>query len=248
VVSLLSNASLQRNIRLLYRASQHGWTGADFRARCNEQGPTITLVRVADSNCVFGAYVSVSWPSIPEGKWFAPVADESKTSFLFSLSNSYNRPLKFRLRNEKFAIYGHTSHGPVFGGTQNPADSPDIILGIKRDNGPATPVVAVSPVAPPAAIGGAGGGGQQAPIAYANPAVSTGAAEKNASSCAVFPFNHPGGNSINTPVSYVIDEQCEIDAGLPSTSGIVHDRRLLASSARFKCQEIEVFAVTPHRG
>jgi hypothetical protein len=132
------------SVKLLYRCTRDGYTAADFRRHCTDAGPTITLVKVAGTNFVFGAYSAVSWPQVPAGSFFTPVSDESKSSFLFSLLNAHRRPLKFKLKHSDYAIYAHASHGPVFGG--GPTHSPDIIFGVRDEatagSSPAAPGVA----------------------------------------------------------------------------------------------------------
>ena len=44
-----------------YHARTDGWYGVDFHSRCDDKGPTVTLLQVDDY--VFGGYASVSWTS-----------------------------------------------------------------------------------------------------------------------------------------------------------------------------------------
>jgi nitrite reductase/ring-hydroxylating ferredoxin subunit len=39
---------------LLYCGSIHGWTAKDFHSRCDRKGPTISLFKVKDGDCVGG--------------------------------------------------------------------------------------------------------------------------------------------------------------------------------------------------
>ena len=52
--------------RLCWRASQHGSASTTFHSRCDNKGPTVTIVRVGEY--VFGGYADVSWTS---KCWFA---------------------------------------------------------------------------------------------------------------------------------------------------------------------------------
>jgi hypothetical protein len=45
---------------LLYRATDHGWEAEDFHSRCDAKGPTISLFKVKDGDCI-GGYTKVSW-------------------------------------------------------------------------------------------------------------------------------------------------------------------------------------------
>ena len=47
---------------LLYRGSTHGLTPLTFHSRCDNQGPTLTLVQASDG-CVFGGYAGAGWQS-----------------------------------------------------------------------------------------------------------------------------------------------------------------------------------------
>ena len=44
---------------LLYRASQNGWTAANFHSCCDGKGPTVTVIK--SGNYVFGGYTEEKW-------------------------------------------------------------------------------------------------------------------------------------------------------------------------------------------
>ena len=46
---------------LLYRASRNGWAATDFHTRCDNKGPTLTVVK--SENCIFGGFTEKSWAS-----------------------------------------------------------------------------------------------------------------------------------------------------------------------------------------
>ena len=48
--------------QLCYRASNDGWSGADFHTKCDDLGPTVTLVKCGTN--VFGGYTDQSWEGI----------------------------------------------------------------------------------------------------------------------------------------------------------------------------------------
>jgi hypothetical protein len=45
--------------QLCYRASTDGWYAKDFHEKCNNKGPTVTLVKVDDY--IFGGFTDVNW-------------------------------------------------------------------------------------------------------------------------------------------------------------------------------------------
>ena len=49
------------NWRLLFRASRDGFAAADFHSRCDNKGPTVTIVK--SGNNIFGGFTEVSWKS-----------------------------------------------------------------------------------------------------------------------------------------------------------------------------------------
>jgi nitrite reductase/ring-hydroxylating ferredoxin subunit len=51
---------------LLYSGSIHGWMAKDFHSRCDNKGPTISLFKIKDGDCV-GGYTTASWSF--KNKW-----------------------------------------------------------------------------------------------------------------------------------------------------------------------------------
>ena len=49
-------------LELLYRASYDGWEGEDFHLRCDNNGPTVTVIRCTDGY-LFGGFTSTAWAS-----------------------------------------------------------------------------------------------------------------------------------------------------------------------------------------
>lgn len=45
--------------QLCYRASRDGWDASDFHNKCDNKGPTVTLVKVDDY--VFGGFIDGDW-------------------------------------------------------------------------------------------------------------------------------------------------------------------------------------------
>ena len=101
---------------LLYRASRDGWQGTNFHSRCDDRGPTLTVVQDIGGH-VFGGFSSASWssaPGHPEGGSFC----RSPRSFIFVLrTHGGDGPLRMPLKPgcEGQAVCHHSEWGPCFG-------------------------------------------------------------------------------------------------------------------------------------
>ena len=89
---------------LLLRASIHGWEYYDFHLRCDNKGPTISLFKVKDGDCI-GGYTNAQWSCASKY-----VGDSH--AMLFNLSKESHFPNK-RTGKE---IYCHRNFGPCFSG------------------------------------------------------------------------------------------------------------------------------------
>ena len=100
------------NGKLLYRATQDGFTSLAFHSKCDNKANTITIIK-NNLNYVFGGYTSVSWTSL--GNY-----SSDSNAFIFNLRrNGVSKSDKFmikNLQNEKHAINGNINNGPTFGG------------------------------------------------------------------------------------------------------------------------------------
>lgn len=96
-----------KKFQLLYRASEDGFSSANFHEKCDGVKNTLTIVKTTNNN-IFGDYTGGAWNS--SGNY---VHDTS--SFMFSLINPSNDPFKAKCTNSRYAIYGHPSYGPTFG-------------------------------------------------------------------------------------------------------------------------------------
>jgi len=96
--------------RLLYKASRDGWATREFHGRCDGQGSTIVLVRLASGH-IFGGYTTIPWKT---SGGLCPDPD----SFLFSLTDGKGRkPYKCPpVIREKGAVIHHAEFGPVWCG------------------------------------------------------------------------------------------------------------------------------------
>jgi hypothetical protein len=98
------------DFNLLYQASTHGFQASTFHQRCDNQGPTLVLVKSSIGR-IFGGVNFISWTSV-DG------FSASNKSFLFALKDGQHRhdPALFRItRNPNTAVYNDPSFGPVFG-------------------------------------------------------------------------------------------------------------------------------------
>ena len=99
-----------KKIELIYRATRDGVLSKNFHEKCDNQGPTMTLIKNEKGN-IFGGFSSVSWTSYGNYK-------QAPNSFLFTLTNIYETtPTKFQLKNnnDSNAIFDHSSNGVIFG-------------------------------------------------------------------------------------------------------------------------------------
>ena len=97
-----------KKFELLFRGTRDEMTAKNFHNKCDNQGPTITLIK-NDKDHIFGGYASISWTK-DEGNKNAP------KSFLFTLTNIYNTmPTKFQSKNKGNEVFHHDNYGPIFG-------------------------------------------------------------------------------------------------------------------------------------
>jgi hypothetical protein len=96
---------------LIYKASCDGFDVNAFHTRCNNQGPTMTIVQ-SNTGYLFGGYTAVAWTSAG-GSYM-----NDTTTFLFTLTNPHNiPPTKYLINpgNSGNAVYHHSGYGPYFG-------------------------------------------------------------------------------------------------------------------------------------
>ena len=94
---------------LIYRASRDGFDANDFHFKCDNHSSTLTILKAKESEYVFGGYTEVTWESSNQWK-----CDPS--SFIFSLTNKENRPVKMMTTDVDKSIYCSQRYGPTFGG------------------------------------------------------------------------------------------------------------------------------------
>ena len=96
-------------MKLLFRASEHGFSAKEFHRWCDGKAPTLVVVRT-NFGKTLGGYTPVPWKSVAyPGE---VVADGSGTSFMFSCDLKE----RFALKNKDHSITCHSDAGPCFGG------------------------------------------------------------------------------------------------------------------------------------
>ncbi|CAB4017838.1 Hypothetical predicted protein, partial [Paramuricea clavata] len=99
--------------QICYRASEDGWGSADFHRKCDDVGPTVTLIKCGTN--VFGGFTDQSWKVSAQ----CGGCKRSNLSFVFSLRNKEKLPpFKCPIKNDQIdkAIWCHPSNGANFGG------------------------------------------------------------------------------------------------------------------------------------
>ena len=77
-----------KKFELLFRGSRDGMISSEFHKRCDNMGPTLSLIK-NEKGHIFGGYASISWTSEGNNK-------NDPQAFLFTLTNIYNtEPTKF---------------------------------------------------------------------------------------------------------------------------------------------------------
>ncbi|CAH3183392.1 unnamed protein product, partial [Porites lobata] len=110
-------SSVRSRFVTCWHAKQDGWAASTFHGKCDDKGPTVTIIQVG--SFIFGGYSDVSWKSHPD----TCTARYSRKAFIYSLTNNngsghavYN-PVKLRVKPNKHygAVTTCDSKGPIFG-------------------------------------------------------------------------------------------------------------------------------------
>ena len=102
-----------QSFKLLYRGSKDWFNCKSFHEKCNNKGPTITLIQTEKGH-IFGGFTSISWSNDGNDHF-------DKNTFIFSLSNIYNsKPIKFEADGKGINIFHSSNIGPNFGGRNDP--------------------------------------------------------------------------------------------------------------------------------
>ena len=95
-----------KKMELLYRGTRDGKSCNDFHNKCDNKGPTICLYK-SEKGYIFGGYSPISWKS--SGNW-----QELNDSFIFTLTNIYDKPTKFPHIEGEDSVNHDSNNGPTF--------------------------------------------------------------------------------------------------------------------------------------
>ena len=99
----------RKKFTLLFKASRDECSSTAFHNKCNNKGPTVTILYNTNKS-VYGGYTSVNWKSC--GNYL-----QDAKAFLFRLyQNGVWKPVQMTVQNATQAIYDDASYGPTFGG------------------------------------------------------------------------------------------------------------------------------------
>ena len=92
-------------MELLFRGTRDGMNSRNFHEKCDNKGPTITLLR-NDKGNIMGGFSPISWTC--EGGYH-----NEKNCFIFTLTNIYNiEPKKFNSKNNGHEVFHSIEYGP----------------------------------------------------------------------------------------------------------------------------------------
>jgi len=102
LVSELSEEGRTIGVRL-FDSSEDGDTAREFHEKCDDRGPTLTVIETSDGN-VFGGFTPISWSST--GRYM------SAESWLFK--RPYVR-IDIKPNMKRYAVFHSVKYGPAFG-------------------------------------------------------------------------------------------------------------------------------------
>ena len=99
-----------KKFKLLYSITRDGCNVASFHQKCDNQGPTVTIL-YNQQGSIYGGYTSLNWDQ-------SATNGNDASAFLFRLQHKgtsavYKFPCKAQYASH--AIYCHADFGPVFG-------------------------------------------------------------------------------------------------------------------------------------
>lgn len=116
------------NGRLLYRASRDGFSSYTFHNLCDNQGPTIVLIKTSYGT-VFGGYASSAWGSYNNNYYYSQYL-QAEGSFLFNLTTGLKgNKGGISGPSNQYGIYTDPNYGPTFGGGHDLYISSDMRYG-----------------------------------------------------------------------------------------------------------------------
>ncbi|XP_060601919.1 interferon-induced protein 44-like [Ruditapes philippinarum] len=99
-----------KTFKLLYAITRDGCVSTTFHQKCDNQGPTVTVLYNPQGS-VYGGYVQESWNS--SGDW-----TNDTSAFMYQLRfNGNDKRTKFPIKsgNSNHALFCGSSYGPLFG-------------------------------------------------------------------------------------------------------------------------------------
>jgi len=97
-----------KTFRLLYSFTRDGCGPQPFHSKCDNQGPTVTVVYNPQGS-VYGGYTSLAWQN--SGNW-----KQDDQAFLFQLVFSHQKLCrKFPSKKTTQDVFHYSSYGPLFG-------------------------------------------------------------------------------------------------------------------------------------
>ncbi|XP_052212388.1 interferon-induced protein 44-like [Dreissena polymorpha] len=94
---------------LLYQITRDGCNATTFHQKCDNQGPTVTVL-YNQQRSVYGGYGSLSWNSSNSYM-------KDANAFIFQLRYSGNeKTTKFPIKIPEYGLCGNSTYGPTFGG------------------------------------------------------------------------------------------------------------------------------------
>ena len=104
--------------KLIYRASEYGYTPESFHQYCDNKGPTLVVIKSTDG-WIFGGYTTQSWSGcICYYITIFCLVDYQADSqaFIFTLKNPHGaNPDRFMIKEAHMAIFCNKDRGPEFG-------------------------------------------------------------------------------------------------------------------------------------
>lgn len=93
---------------LLYAITRDGCSATAFHQKCDNQGPTVTVLYNKQGS-VYGGYTAVSWST--HNKW-----NQDNSAFLFRLQHNHKGiGNKFPSNCGPYDVFHHVTYGPLFG-------------------------------------------------------------------------------------------------------------------------------------
>jgi len=97
--------------KLIFRASRDGYTSSAFHSKCDNQGPTVSIIKSNMGN-IFGGYNKAAWLNNNQ-------YSNSGENFLFSYKNQekgLKKPFQMKCHSTTYGAYNGSSYLMTFGG------------------------------------------------------------------------------------------------------------------------------------